>query len=176
MSKRIDQYADMVQEPLRLGAPQHSVSVAAAITNALGEFLVIRRRDNGRWEPPGGVLELNEGIHQGLIREVREETGLLVEPLKLTGAYKNMSRGIVALVFHCRVLSGVASTSDEVSELSWLTPAQVSARLSPAYAVRLLDVVGHEVPAIRQHDGTNLLHDELTSPCPSQKERTDGAN
>ncbi len=55
---------------------KHSVSVAAAVVDADGRILVIRRRDNGHWEPPGGVLELDETIEDGLRREVLEETGL----------------------------------------------------------------------------------------------------
>ena len=56
-------------------SPKHSVSVAAAILDDAGRFPVIRRADNGHWEPPGGVLELDESITDGLIREVHEETG-----------------------------------------------------------------------------------------------------
>ena len=42
--------------------PAHSVSVAAVITDDHGRALLIQRRDNGSWEPPGGVLELGESI------------------------------------------------------------------------------------------------------------------
>ena len=80
-------------------APRHSVSVAAVIVNDDDRVLAVQRRDNGRWEPPGGVLELDESIEDGLTREVREETGLNVAIDALTGVYKNMPRGIVALVF-----------------------------------------------------------------------------
>ena len=52
-------------------------------------------------KPPGNVLELDETIHAGLIREIAEETGLTVEPVALTGVYNNMPRGIIALVFRC---------------------------------------------------------------------------
>jgi ADP-ribose pyrophosphatase YjhB (NUDIX family) len=75
------------------------VSVAAAIRNDDGHFLAIRPADDGAWQPPGGILELDESIEAGLIREVEEETGLRVEPLALTGVYKNMRRGVIALVF-----------------------------------------------------------------------------
>src|SRR6476620_2635567 len=86
--------------------PLHSVSVAAAIFDDSGEnVLLVRRRDNGNWEPPGGVLELNETIEDGLRREVREETGAEIEVEQLTGVYKNMRRGIVAMVFRARLLT-----------------------------------------------------------------------
>lgn len=43
-----------------MDTPKHSVSVAAVITDDQGRALLIQRRDNGHWEPPGGVLELGE--------------------------------------------------------------------------------------------------------------------
>jgi 8-oxo-dGTP diphosphatase len=52
--------------------PRHSVSVSGVIPDDHGRVLLIRRRDNQRWEPPGGVLELGETIHDGLRREIRE--------------------------------------------------------------------------------------------------------
>ena len=59
---------------------RHSVSVAAAVVNEQGKVLAIRRLDNGHWEPPGGILELDESIHEGLIREVRERPGCVSSP------------------------------------------------------------------------------------------------
>jgi ADP-ribose pyrophosphatase YjhB (NUDIX family) len=87
--------------------------VAVAIVNDDGKLLAIRRRDNGHWEPPGGVLELDETIEDGLVREVRAETGLTVMPERLTRAYKNMERGIVALVFRCSVVAGAQTSTAE---------------------------------------------------------------
>lgn len=136
--------------------PRHSVSVAAAIIDERGRFLAIRRTDNGQWEPPGGILELEESIEEGLVREVQEETGLRVEPIALTGVYKNMERGIIALVFRCRLLGEAAPKPGEVDELQWLAPDELS-RMDEAYRVRLLDAVEAAGAHVRAHDGTNLL-------------------
>ena len=136
--------------------PRHSVSVAAAIVRDDGRILAIRRRDNGHWEPPGGVLELGESIEDGLRREVREETGLEVEPEQLTGVYKNMARGVVALVFRCHATDGEPSTSAEAQELRWLDTNEVPELMDEAYAVRILDAVRSGPPAIRSHDGTHV--------------------
>ena len=110
-----------------MATPRHSVSVAAAVVDDHGRLLAIRRRDNGHWEPPGGVLELEETIEDGLLREVHEETGLTVRPERLTGVYKNMERGIVALVFRCSVLAGARTSTSEAIEVAWLTEDEVKA-------------------------------------------------
>jgi 8-oxo-dGTP diphosphatase len=136
--------------------PKHSVSVAAAIVDDQGRFLVIRRADNRNWEPPGGVLELDESIEEGLIREVAEETGLAIEPVALTGVYKNMRRGIVALVFRCTIIGDTVRPSDEVEEVRWLTPHELAC-LSEAYRVRLLDAADAGSTRVRAHDGSQLL-------------------
>lgn len=121
-----------------------------------GRILAIRRRDNDQWEPPGGILEPNEEIHEGLVREIREETGLQVFPIGLSGIYKNMSKGIVALVFKCRVVSGHPIPTEEATEVRFLTPDQVKELMDQAYACRLLDALENEV-SIRSHDGVKLL-------------------
>ncbi|GIJ52340.1 NUDIX hydrolase [Virgisporangium aliadipatigenens] len=141
---------------------RHSVSVAAAIVDEFGRVLVTQRRDNGHWEPPGGVLEFDESILDGLKREVLEETGLAVEPTRLTGVYKNMARGIVALMFTARITGGTPTVSDETSQVEWWTAEMVSSRMDAAYAVRILDALRQDGPAVRAHDGVSVLAD-LTS-------------
>ena len=135
---------------------KHWVSVAAAIVD--GErVLAIRRRDNNKWEPPGGTLELDESIVDGLRREVREETGLDVEPDHLSGVYKNMNKSIVALVFRCTQYSGTATTTAEVAETKWMTVDEVRQAMDEAYACRLIDAMRSSIPIVRSHDGSRLL-------------------
>ena len=136
----------------------HSVSVSGVIIDDQGRALLIQRRDNGPWEPPGGVLEIRESIQDGLRREVREESGLEVEPTALTGVYKNMARGIIALVFRCTVTGGQLTTNDEVAGFLWGTEADVTQLTAEAYAVRILDAINHaNLPVIRQHDGMHVV-------------------
>lgn len=137
---------------------RHSVSVAGVVIDEDGRALVIQRRDNAHWEPPGGVLERDETITDGLLREVKEETGLIVEPIALTGVYKNMSRGIIALVFRCRPIGGALTENSEVVEFRWIREADVNSIMSEAYAVRILDAYQHNaMPSIRSHDGVRLV-------------------
>jgi ADP-ribose pyrophosphatase YjhB (NUDIX family) len=137
---------------------RHSVSVAGVVIDDDDRALVIRRRDNAHWEPPGGILERDETITEGLIREVREETGLIVEPIALTGVYKNLSRGIVSLVFRCRAVGGILTENAEVTEFRWVRESVVNAIMSEAYAVRVLDAYrSGGAPSIRDHDGVRLI-------------------
>jgi ADP-ribose pyrophosphatase YjhB (NUDIX family) len=133
------------------------VSVAAVIIDDEHRILAIRRRDNGHWEPPGGVLELDETIEEGLVREIREETGLTVTPERLTGVYKNMRLGIVNLVFRCSVIDrATTGTDEEAAEIAWLTADEIEQRMDEAYAVRLLDALQSTHPAVRAHNGVTL--------------------
>lgn len=139
-------------------AAVHSVSVAAVVVDDAGRALLIRRRDNGHWEPPGGVLEAGEDITAGLRREVVEETGLDIEPVALTGVYKNMTRAIVALVFRCHMTGGAVTTSGETTQARWVTRDEVAELADPAYAIRVLDALDLAAPpAIRAHDGVRLI-------------------
>jgi len=138
--------------------PRHSVSVGGVVVDDHGRALLIRRRDNHRWEPPGGVLELGETVYDGLRRELREETGLDVEPVALTGVYKNMARGIIGLIFRCRATGGALAPNDEASAFHWATEQEATAMMTEAFAVRVLDALhGTAGPAVRPHDGVHLL-------------------
>lgn len=137
-------------------SPKHSVSVAGIVVRDDDRVLVIRRDDNGRWEVPGGVLELDESFEDGVRREVLEETGLKVTVQCLTGVYKNLSQGIVALVYRCCPADGDAHPTSEAREVRWMTTEQVQSVMSPAFAVRVLDAFDPDVHS-RAHDGVNLV-------------------
>ncbi|MCD2191466.1 NUDIX hydrolase [Actinomycetospora soli] len=136
--------------------PKHSVSVAGIVVDDQDRVLVIKRRDNGHWEPPGGVLELDETPEQGVQREVYEETGVEVDVVALSGIYKNMSRGVVSLVFRCWPRAGSARASDEASAVRWVKFEDVGKDMDEAYRVRITDAWTDEV-AVRSHDGVNVL-------------------
>lgn len=144
--------------------PKHSVSVAGVVVREDGRILVIRRDDNGHWEAPGGVLELDESFEDGVRREILEETGLVVEVERLTGVYKNLTHGIVALVYRCRPAGGEPHATDEAREIRWMTMEEVQSAMVPAFGARVLDAFG-EWPQSRAHDGVNLL----SSSCPDSQ-------
>lgn len=137
--------------------PRHSVSVTGIVVRDDGRILAIKRRDDGRWVPPGGVLELDESPTDGVAREVLEETGVKVRAEELTGVYKNMNLGVVTLAFRCSVIHGQAHESDEAQHVAWLTIEEATQQMPEARAVRVTDAVSGTSPVVRVHDGTYLL-------------------
>jgi 8-oxo-dGTP diphosphatase len=67
---------------------RHSVSVTGVIIDEQDRVLVVQRRDDAKWELPGGILERQESVEDGMRREVLEETGMHVEPVRLTGGIR----------------------------------------------------------------------------------------
>jgi 8-oxo-dGTP pyrophosphatase MutT (NUDIX family) len=86
---------DYFDEP---GAPKANSIVPAAtaiVPDDENRVLLIRRSDNGRWALPGGQMEVGEYIADSVVREVEEETGLLVEVVRILGIYTD-PRHIIA--------------------------------------------------------------------------------
>lgn len=75
---------------------QEPVLAVGAVVTAGGSLLLIRRGrppGQGRWSLPGGRLEANETLEDAVRREVREETGLDVEPTGLLGTAERRGDG-----------------------------------------------------------------------------------
>jgi ADP-ribose pyrophosphatase YjhB (NUDIX family) len=119
--------------------------------------LVIQRSDDGRWVPPGGVLELSETPPDGVTREVLEETGIHIKVDQLTGVYKNMVRGVVTLAFRCYAVGGETHPTSEARQVAWLTVDEARQDMVEARAVRITDALSGSGPFVRVHDGTRLL-------------------
>src|SRR6266508_3769266 len=82
---RVDYYDDP-------NAPQANSLVpggSAIVVGQHGEILLQRRADNDRWALPGGTMDIGETLADAVIREVREETGLDVEPVRIVGVYSD---------------------------------------------------------------------------------------
>lgn len=146
------------------GSPRHSVSVTGIVTRDDGRVLIIKRADDGRLVPPGGVLELDETPQAACAREVLEETGYKVEVGPLTGVYKNMELGVVSLAFRCTLTGGHVRTSPESSAVCWQTLEEIERDVPEARAIRVFDAVagGGAVP-VRMHDGSRLVGGDVST-------------
>ena len=109
------------------------IAVGAVIVDA-GRVLLVRRGSEplkGQWSLPGGALELGESLTEGLIREVREETGILVEPVELMELLDRIHRDGSRVRFHyviadylCRARSGILKAATDADEVRWFEPSE----------------------------------------------------
>lgn len=146
----------------------HSVSVAAVVLGDHGRVLTVKRRDNGRWQLPGGVLEPHEPVEHGLVREVLEETGVSVEPHGLSGIYKHIGLGIMSLVFRCRAVGVFVRRLPESGRVSWMSLDEVDREMDDVFRLRVHDAitrdrVGAYLP-IRHHDGREYFNSDPSLP------------
>lgn len=101
----------------------HFVSVAALVTNDLGQILLVKSPWRG-WEYPGGLIEPGETFQEALHREVREESGVEIEITGFVGICKNVERDIVNIDFTARYIGGELRTSEESTEVIWASPEE----------------------------------------------------
>lgn len=95
-----------------------------------GRVLLTRRGvepRRGMWDLPGGFLEEDEEPHLALRRELREETGLEIEPGEFLGAaierYDRYS--VLILSFAAAAPEGEPQPADDVAELAWFAPEEL---------------------------------------------------
>jgi ADP-ribose pyrophosphatase YjhB (NUDIX family) len=102
-------------------------TVSAVVADEQGRVLLARRAVEpqlGKWDLPGGFLEEGEEPLAGLRRELREESGLEVEPLSFLGAWVDRygdGEGAIAtlnLYWLARV-AGSPQAADDVAEFRW---------------------------------------------------------
>jgi 8-oxo-dGTP diphosphatase len=112
------------------------LAVSAAIFRD-GKVLIVRRARppaGGLYTLPGGGVEVGETLTEAVVREIREETALAIEPVALAGYREaivkdsdgRVQRHFVILPFAARWISGEPELNDELTEALWLAPAAVT--------------------------------------------------
>ena len=86
------------------------------------------RNERDELELPGGQLELGESVEEALVREIREETGIVAEPDALVhaGVFEVVpGQHVLVIVYRCHHQSGTLSLSDEHVGHEWLQDAEM---------------------------------------------------
>lgn len=96
-----------------------------------GDYVLLVRRRYAplrrHWTLPGGALELGETLAEGVVREVQEETGLVVEPVELIALVDRIHRLEERVQFHyviadylCRIIGGELKAASDAGAVRWV--------------------------------------------------------
>lgn len=117
------------------------VVVGGAVLDG-GRLLAARRTAPpelaGRWELPGGKVEPGEREDHALVRELREELGVEVEPQERVPGEWPIREGLVLHVWRARLLKGEPAPLQDHDELRWVTPREAAG----------VDWLDQDVPAV----------------------------
>src|ERR1700761_8770147 len=103
------------------------VAVGAAVGNDDGELLLIQRADSGVWLYPTGWCDVGYSAAEVVVKEVREETGIEAEPVRLIAVLDGLRLGLTriplySLLFYCRAVGGeLAPHPLETRDVGWVT-------------------------------------------------------
>jgi len=114
--------------------PETPLVGVGAVVVYQGRVLLVRRGSEplkGQWSLPGGLLEIGESLSAGVVREVREETGLIVEPVELIELLDRIHRDGELVRYHyviadylCRVAGGELQAASDAEEARWVERAE----------------------------------------------------
>jgi 8-oxo-dGTP diphosphatase len=117
--------------------PQRPILAVSAAIVRDGKVLLVRRARKPAlniYTLPGGAVEAGETLHEAVIREVREETQLAIEPVALAGHREvimrdgdgRVERHFVILSFAARWLGGEPVLNEELNDAHWLVPSEIA--------------------------------------------------
>ncbi|MBC7898885.1 MAG: NUDIX hydrolase [Saprospiraceae bacterium] len=115
---------------IRVTQAKFTVSAAVVIVNEKGEVLVLNHalRFNSGWGLPGGFMERGEQPEDGIRREIREETGIELDSLRLLSVRVIGSH--IEMMFAAVSVGEPEVMSREILELGWFTPETLPEKMS----------------------------------------------
>ncbi len=141
------------------------IGVGAVIVDEGRVLLVRRGREplKGHWSLPGGLVEVGESLQTAVIREVEEETGLLVEPVELIELLDRIHREGDRIRYHyviadylCSVTGGALKAASDADAVRWVERAEWnshSALVLDPVTVRVIEAGWQRASATESKEG-----------------------
>lgn len=140
------------------------VAVGAVVGNEEGKLLLVKRADSGIWLYPTGWADVGYSASEVVVKEVLEETGIEVEPLRLIAVLDGLRLGftrvpLYSLVFHCRCVGGELTPHPlECADVGWFAEDELPMPLAGAAQW------GHHVFSAIRGEPVDVLFDEPRRP------------
>ncbi len=136
------------------------VGALGTIFDDKGRVLLVHQTYKGsKWAWPGGIVEEDEAPWTAVVREVKEETGLEVEVVRLISVYHVADLNSLGFQFLCRVTGGELSVDGrEISEAGFFHPAQLPVPMTQPGRQRVADALADsEHPFLREYTTLEII-------------------
>ncbi len=121
-----------------------TIGVFGIIKDKQDRVLLVLRNDYNFWNLPGGGLEQGESPWQGVIREVKEETGYDVEVVKLSGIYTEPGQNEVIFAFECKIIDGETTLNKEAKKIQYFAFQEIPKNTFQQHIERIEDLLKHK--------------------------------
>jgi 8-oxo-dGTP pyrophosphatase MutT (NUDIX family) len=109
------------------------VAAKGIVVDGQGRILLLKRAGKQWWDAPGGRLESGELLYDGLVRELREETGLadvtigdVLHADEWSPEINGKPQHIVGIFFVCKTVgTPTVVISDEHEDFAWIAPEEL---------------------------------------------------
>lgn len=136
----------------------YQVGVFTAIFNDQNQVLLCHRNDYDLWNLPGGGLESDESPWDGVVREVKEETGLDVKVTRLAGIYHKPQKQEIVFQFICEIIGGEITLNDEADKINYFSIADIPKNTSPKQVMRIHDILENPSTVVmKTHTGKSSI-------------------
>lgn len=104
-------------------------------------ILLVHRTDCNLWNLPGGRLESGEAPWEGVIREIKEETGFEAEVIRIAGVSSKPDKDNIVFTFLCKIISGQATLSRESDKIEYFEIDKIPQNTVIKQVERIKDVM-----------------------------------
>ena len=98
----------------------HKLAVAVLVMNQENKILLVEGPNRG-WEFPGGYVGVRESIIEAAIREVKEESGIIIQLFDFLGMEQNLATSTSVVILKSKPVGGELAVSDESQDVGYFT-------------------------------------------------------
>lgn len=174
---KVSEWTDLVESGVA-GYATPKVAIGAVVGNDDGELLLVQRADSGAWLYPTGWADIGYSPSEVAVKEVAEETGIEVEPVRLLAVLDGLRLGfsgvaLYSLVFHCRAVGGTLKAHPlECRDVGWYAESSLPEPLAGAgrWKVRAFEAIRGEsgdvvfdAPRVPRWRGADNIGNDVTA-------------
>lgn len=133
------------------------IGIFALLFDEQQKILLCHRRDHDLWNLPGGGLKPSETPWDGVIREVKEETGLDVRVDRLAGIYSKPQKNEIVFSFVCTIIDGKITVTNEADKIEYFKLDSIPSNTPAKQIERIRDALENDTCVMKEQTGPSSI-------------------